>query len=114
MLVNSFKGLKVSKIWSFEGSCYSSSSMVNFSKYNFKGYLASLLKVLVIFELFGGDDQVASLLDTKGKRLILLTTCRSSLFATSWSLKDVEPNLISKMSIAHIETHMHCKCVLVS
>jgi hypothetical protein len=110
MLVNSFKGLKVSKIWSFEGSCYFSSSMANFSKCN----LASLLKVLVIFEFFGGDDQVASLLDTKGKRLILLTTCRSSLFATSWSLKDVEPNPISEMSIAHIETHMHWKCVLVS
>jgi hypothetical protein len=56
--------------------------MVNISKCNFKGDLASLFKVLVIFGLFGGDDQVASLLDIKGRGLILLTTYRSSLLAT--------------------------------
>jgi hypothetical protein len=112
--MNSFRGLKVRKIWSFERSCCSSSSMVTISKCNFKGDLISLFEILVIFGLFGGDDQVASLLDTKGRILILLTTYRSCLLATSWSLEDVEPNLILEMSITHIETHMHCKCVLVS
>jgi hypothetical protein len=57
--------------------------MVNLSKCNFKGNLASLLKILVIFGLFGGDNQVASLFDTKGRGLLLLATCRSSLLATS-------------------------------
>ncbi len=80
--MKSLKGLKVGKILSFKRSC-SFSSMVNFSKCNFKGNLTSLLKVLVIFGLFVGANQVVSLFDTKGRGLILLATCRSSLLATS-------------------------------